>query len=124
MFILLSAASLMFGQISKTSFTNAPVVGFLLGFAFSIFATFTALKAYAVRKNNIQRGWSVMPIATGYYLGFVFLVIGLLFLGTLLLQYLWNTTIPELFNLKPVSYWQAFRLLLIASILFGGPYIN
>jgi len=56
-----------------------------------------------------------------YALGFILLVAGLLFLGALLLQYLWNTTIPELFNLKPVTYWQAFRLLLLASLLFGGP---
>jgi len=56
-----------------------------------------------------------------YSLGFIFIAAGLFFLGALLLQYLWNTTIPELFNLKPVTYWQAFRLLLIASLLFGGP---
>jgi hypothetical protein len=27
---------------------------------------------------------------------------------------------PELFGLKKVTYWQAFRLLLLAMILFGG----
>ncbi|KAF1084936.1 hypothetical protein SPSYN_01072 [Sporotomaculum syntrophicum] len=56
-----------------------------------------------------------------YFWGLIFLAAGFLFLGSLLLQYLWNTTIPELFNLKPVTYWQAFRLLLIAGLLFGGP---
>lgn len=44
----------------------------------------------------------------------------ILFLVTALLQWLWNITIPELFNLKELSYWQAFRLLLICAILFGG----
>lgn len=37
-----------------------------------------------------------------------------------LLQWLWNITIPELFGLKSLTYWQALRLLIIASILFGG----
>lgn len=36
-----------------------------------------------------------------------------------LFQYLWNTTMPAIFNLKEVSFWQAFRLLLIAAMLLG-----
>jgi len=43
---------MMFGQAGKTTFTYAPLVGFFSGFAFIIFAFFTALKAYAVRKNQ------------------------------------------------------------------------
>jgi hypothetical protein len=27
---------------------------------------------------------------------------------------------PALFQLKQVTYWQAFRLMIIAAILFGG----
>lgn len=38
---------------------------------------------------------------------------------TALLQLLWNMTLPDLFGTKTVSYWQAFRLILIVSILFG-----
>lgn len=53
----------------------------------------------------------------------LFMAIGLLFLVAALLQYLWNTTMPQVFNLKEIDYWQAFRLLLIAAILFGGPNI-
>ena len=34
------------------------------------------------------------------------------------LQWLWNTTIPELFGLKEIRYWQAFRLIIICKILF------
>jgi len=61
--------------------------------------------------------WVIMEV----FLRIILLVAGLLFLGALLLRYLWNTTIPELFNLKPVTYWQALRLLILASLLFGGP---
>lgn len=44
----------------------------------------------------------------------------LFFVLVSLFQWLWNITIPELFELQPISYWQAFRLLLIGSMLFGG----
>jgi len=43
------------------------------------------------------------------------------FVAAALLQWLWNETMPELFALSVVSYWQAFRLLIIAGILIGGP---
>ncbi|GMQ82901.1 MAG: hypothetical protein BMS9Abin05_2367 [Rhodothermia bacterium] len=36
-----------------------------------------------------------------------------------LLRWLWNTTMPEVFGLKQITFWQAFRLLIIAFILFG-----
>ena len=50
------------------------------------------------------------------------LVIGLVILAlvTLLFRWLWNMTIPEVFGLKALTFWQAFRILLLASILFGG----
>ncbi len=52
------------------------------------------------------------------------LFIAFFLLITALLQWLWNITMPEVFNLKSLNYWQAFRLLLIASILFGSSNIN
>jgi len=36
-----------------------------------------------------------------------------------LLRWLWNITMPEVFGLKQLSFWQAFRLLIIAFMLFG-----
>jgi hypothetical protein len=51
----------------------------------------------------------------------VSLVIVGVFLSTAILQWLWNETMPELFRVPTVSFWQAFRLLLIATILIGGP---
>lgn len=45
--------------------------------------------------------------------------VALVFAVTALLQLLWNMTLPELFGIKAIGYWQAFRVLLIACILFG-----
>jgi hypothetical protein len=44
-----------------------------------------------------------------------------LFVAAALLQWLWNITLPEVLGASAVGYWQAFRLLLIATLLFGGP---
>jgi len=56
-------------------------------------------------------------------ISFIALAVVILFVAAWLLQWLWNITMPEVFNLKEITYWQAFRLLIIAAILFGGPNI-
>ncbi len=43
-----------------------------------------------------------------------------LFIISYVLGLLWNFTIPDIFNLKEITYWQAFRLNILCSILFGG----
>jgi ABC-type lipoprotein release transport system permease subunit len=50
------------------------------------------------------------------------LVIGLVIIAliTLFFRWIWNMTMPEVFGIKALSFWQAFRILLLASILFGG----
>lgn len=45
----------------------------------------------------------------------VLLLIGL----PILFMYLWNTTMPQVFGLRPLMFWEAFRLLLLSAILFG-----
>ena len=52
--------------------------------------------------------------------------IGLIILACLILiplvialfQWLWNITMPQVFNLNTITFWQAFRLLLISGFLF------
>ena len=50
------------------------------------------------------------------------LLIGLVILAviTLIFRWLWNTTVPDVFGLKTLTFWQAFRILLLSAILFGG----
>lgn len=54
----------------------------------------------------------------------VLLVLVVFFVVVTLFQWLWNITMPDVFNLKAITYWQAFRLLLIAGLLFGGLHYN
>ncbi len=42
------------------------------------------------------------------------------FLLPAILEWLWNMTIPEVFGLKEITYWQSFRLIIISGILMGG----
>ena len=44
----------------------------------------------------------------------------ILALITLFFRWIWNMTMPEVFGIKSLTFWQAFRILILASILFGG----
>lgn len=35
-------------------------------------------------------------------------------------QFLWNRLMPDIFGLGQISYWQAFGLLFLGRLLFGG----
>ena len=51
----------------------------------------------------------------GLLIGFVLLAI-----ITLVFRWLWNTTMPDVFGVKSVTFWQAFKIMLISAMLFGG----
>lgn len=55
----------------------------------------------------------------------IVVVVLTIFVMPVIFQFLWNITMPEVFGLKTISYWQAFRLLLLAGLIFGaGSLIN
>ena len=43
-----------------------------------------------------------------------------IYLGGLLVMWLWNAMLPPLFGLPVVTFWQAVGLLALSRILFGG----
>ena len=51
----------------------------------------------------------------------IFVGTGLL---TALLQYLWNITVPQISTFKVITFRQAFRLLLIGSLLTSGGFVH
>ena len=51
-------------------------------------------------------------------------VLALFWIVIALFQYLWNCTIPGIFKLRKIGFWEAFRLLLISAILFGGSFVR
>jgi len=44
----------------------------------------------------------------------------LFYLSILILRWLWNITLPELFRFPTITFWQSFRLMLISGFLFSG----
>ena len=51
---------------------------------------------------------------------FIFLIaIPAIFLLGLLVMYLWNNVLVAVTDVKPVSFWQALGIFLLAKILFG-----
>ena len=58
------------------------------------------------------------PIATmillvaGALIGFIVFV--------LVFRWIWNHTVPAVFGLKTITFWQAVGILILASILTGG----
>ena len=38
----------------------------------------------------------------------------------LVFRFIWNRTVPAVFGLKQITFWQAVGILLLASILTGG----
>ena len=58
----------------------------------------------------------------GMILGGIVLAAFLALLFGLLVMVLWNWIMPEVFGLKPLTYWQSWGIVLLAHILFkaGG----
>jgi hypothetical protein len=67
---------------------------------------------------NRQEGRAMDPIITtilfvaGALIGFVVFVLAF--------RWIWNHTVPAVFGLKAITFWQAVGILILASILTGG----
>ncbi|MDN5276863.1 MAG: hypothetical protein PWR01_828 [Clostridiales bacterium] len=61
-----------------------------------------------------------MPRVFALFPNVILLAVVILFAVSALLQWLWNITITRIFGVREITYWEAFRLLIITEILFGG----
>ena len=59
------------------------------------------------------------PTLTGAALGLLIAFV-LIAIFTVVFRWLWNTTMPDVFGVKQLSFGQALKILILASILFGG----
>lgn len=60
-------------------------------------------------------------------MAFIFISLGVVFLvilATSIFQMLWNMTMPQVCNLRQISFWVAFRLLMISGFLTSGSFIH
>jgi MFS family permease len=67
--------------------------------------------------HGIARG-----IARGIAIGIALTIAFALFilLGGLVVQWLWNWLVPDIFGLRQLTFWQALGLLALCRILFGN----
>ncbi len=49
---------------------------------------------------------------------YVVLIIAGIFCIPLMLEWLWNITMPDIFQVTEITYWEAFRLILISTLFF------
>ena len=56
-------------------------------------------------------------------MGGMVLTVGIV-LATAVLQFLWNIPLPQISSLKVITFRQAFRLLLIGSLLTSGGFVH
>jgi hypothetical protein len=66
-----------------------------------------------------RHGRSALRII-GLTLGGVVFAVFFAFLFGLVVKVLWNWLMPALFGLGAITFWQAFGIVLLAKILFGG----
>jgi hypothetical protein len=64
------------------------------------------------RIAGIARGIAIIAIAFAFVLFIV--------LGGIVVQWLWNWLVPDIFGLRPIRFWEALGLLALSRILFGG----
>ena len=64
-------------------------------------------------------GWRIARLIGFGVAGICLAALFALVLGVVV-QWLWNWLMPDIFGLKQISYWQAFGLLLLGRLLFGG----
>ena len=50
----------------------------------------------------------------------ILIALVLISLLVLLFRWLWNTTMPEVFGVKELTFGQSVKILILAAILFGG----
>lgn len=55
---------------------------------------------------------------------FLFALPFLMFIGIAIFQWLWNITIPGIFKTRQITFWEAFRLLLIGAMLGSGSFVK
>ncbi len=69
---------------------------------------------------NPDAWWEERKLGLKIFLGFLIGlgIIALIFLFGWAVMLLWNRLMPEIFGLTEISYWQAWGLLILSSILF------
>lgn len=61
----------------------------------------------------------VLRIVGYVFIGVIF-AIAFALVFAILVQFIWNSLMPTIFDLKTITFWQAFGIIVLAKLLFGG----
>lgn len=64
-------------------------------------------------------GSMLLRIVFHVFVGLLFAVVFALVFAVLV-EFIWNTIMPAIFNLKSITFWQAFGMVVLAKLIFGG----
>ncbi len=69
-----------------------------------------------------EEWWSRRSLPAKIAMGICFGILGLALVSAFgfVVMKLWNALMPDIFGLKEISYWQAWGLFLLSTILFKG----
>lgn len=73
-------------------------------------------RGQAVARNIAETIAKRIAMGIAFLLAFVLFV----FLGGFVVQWLWNWLMPGIFGLRTITWFEAFGLLALSRILFGG----
>ena len=69
---------------------------------------------------EVRQLWTAIGTNVAKVLRTSAFLVMLLFIAAALLRWLWNITVPDVFNLNAITFWQCFRLLIIVKIVLAG----
>jgi hypothetical protein len=74
------------------------------------------------RHKKFNDWWRERSLGEKIILGIGFALLALVFIALmgLVTMLLWNWLMPEIFGLKTLNYWQAWGIMILSWILFGG----
>ena len=70
----------------------------------------------AMARNIAQTIAKKIAIGIAIFIAFVLFIL----IGGVIVQWLWNWLLPDIFGLRAITWWEALGLLALSRILFGG----
>lgn len=75
------------------------------------------MKFYLNESRSFWLNCVIWIFAVAFILGIAF---GIMCLNSLFIMLVWNATIPAIFGIAAITFWQAFGLNLLTWLFFGG----
>lgn len=69
-------------------------------------------------KHNFSQPTEITQFSYGQYVVLIFVLIALISLTGYIVQYTWNTTLPDIFGIKEITLYQAIAIFVLCNILF------